>query len=83
MYVVSLHTESTDSVIMKTVNARGHGQVENADTVGRGRGRGRGHGVMGRTKTHYSAQNSFFSPLQCRTEAKHGYSFVKVACLAY
>ena len=25
-------------------------------------------------------QNSFFSPLQCRTEAKHGYSF---ACLAY
>ena len=24
-------------------------------------------------------QNSFFSPLQCRTEAKHGYSFAKVA----
>ena len=28
-------------------------------------------------------QNSFFSPLLCRTEAKHGYSFAKVACLAY
>ena len=28
-------------------------------------------------------QNSFFSPLQCRTEAKHGYSFAKVACLAH
>ena len=24
-------------------------------------------------------QISFFSPLQCRTEAKHGYSFAKVA----
>ena len=28
-------------------------------------------------------QNSFFSPLQCRTKAKHGYAFAKVACLAY
>ena len=28
-------------------------------------------------------KNSFFSPVQCRTEAKHGYSFAKVACLAY
>ena len=50
------------------------GQVEKADMVGRGRGRGhgRGHG--------HGHEHSFFSPLQCRTEAKHGYSLAK-SCL--
>ena len=33
-----------------------------------------------RTKINFSA---LFSLLQCRTEAKHGYSLAKVACLAY
>ena len=41
--------------------------------VGRGHGRGRGHGHGREPKLIY------FSPLQCRTEAKHGYSFAKVA----
>ena len=48
------------------------GQVENADTVGRG------HGADTDTDADTDAdadadtnQNSFFSPLQCRTEAKH------------
>ena len=47
------------------------GKAEKADTVGRGHGRGHGrrHGHrLGRR------HESFFSPLQCRTEAKHGYS---------
>ena len=41
--------------------------MEKADTVERGHGH----------ETKF-----IFSPLQCRTEAKHGYSFAKVACLA-
>ena len=54
-----------------------YGQVEKADTVGRGHGSGRGHG---RGYGHGHEPNSFFSPLQCSTEAKHGYSLAK-SCL--
>ena len=56
--------------------------MEKADTVGRGRGRGRGRG-HGHGHEPLIIFSALFSPLQCRTEAKHGYSLAKVACLAY
>ena len=56
-------------------------------TLDRASGKG-GYGwTRTRTRTRTRTQtkipfSALFSPLQCRTEAKHGYSFAKVACLA-